>query len=126
VPCASFAAQAFASHSHFSNESQQQLQILGLTPLQPSRIYQSQGIGMLAGAFGSVWCGGGVVMVPLQMLSWESINAVRTSLGAVTLISIWALDVTPYQAMCSGWLVYLGVEVCVEPGRSTAPAQAMQ
>lgn len=77
------------------------------------RIYQSQGIGMLAGVLSGLFgVGGGVVMVPLQMLFLgESIkDAVRTSLGAVTLISIWAIG----RHALSGnvlWLagVYLGV-----------------
>lgn len=78
-----------------------------------SRIYQSEGIGILAGVLSGLFgVGGGVVMVPLQMLFLgESIkDAVRTSLGAVTLISIWAIG----RHALSGnvlWLpgVYLGV-----------------
>lgn len=78
-----------------------------------SHIYQSQGIGLVAGVLSGLFgVGGGVVMVPLQMLFLgESIkDAVRTSLGAVTLISIWAVG----RHALSGnvlWLagVYLGV-----------------
>ncbi|MBD2102868.1 sulfite exporter TauE/SafE family protein [Leptolyngbya sp. FACHB-261] len=59
-----------------------------------TQIYQSQGIGLLAGVLSGLFgVGGGVVMVPLQMLFLgEGIkDAVRTSLGAVTLISLWAV-----------------------------------
>jgi uncharacterized protein len=57
-------------------------------------IYQSEAIGLVAGVLSGLFgVGGGVVMTPLQMLFLgESIkDAIRNSLGAVTLISLWAL-----------------------------------
>ncbi|MDJ0704294.1 MAG: sulfite exporter TauE/SafE family protein [Leptolyngbyaceae cyanobacterium MO_188.B28] len=57
-------------------------------------IFQIQAIGLLAGLLAGLFgVGGGIVMVPLQMLFLgEPIkDAVRTSLGAVSLISVWAL-----------------------------------
>jgi uncharacterized protein len=77
------------------------------------RILPTQGIGLLAGALSGLFgVGGGIVMVPLQMLFLnETIkDAVRTSLGAITLISIWALG----RHALSGnvlWLagIYLGL-----------------
>ncbi|MCG8367851.1 MAG: sulfite exporter TauE/SafE family protein [Pseudanabaenales cyanobacterium] len=76
-------------------------------------IFQIQAIGVLAGLLAGVFgVGGGIVMVPLQMLFLgETIkNAVRTSLGAVSLISVWALA---HQAVSGNVLwqagIYLGI-----------------
>lgn len=77
------------------------------------RIFQTQGIGLLAGVLSGLFgVGGGIVMVPLQMLFLkESIkDAIRTSLGAIALISIWAVG----RHALSGnvlWLagLYLGI-----------------
>lgn len=57
-------------------------------------IFQTQGIGLIAGVLSGLFgVGGGVVMVPLQMLFLgENIKAaVRTSLGAIAFISVWAV-----------------------------------
>ncbi|HEY9619496.1 MAG TPA: sulfite exporter TauE/SafE family protein [Crinalium sp.] len=82
-------------------------------PVVDPKILPTQGIGLLAGALSGLFgVGGGIVMVPLQMLFLEETikDAVRTSLGAITLISIWALG----RHALSGnvlWLagVYLGL-----------------
>lgn len=57
-------------------------------------IFRGTGIGALAGVLAGLFgVGGGVVMVPLQLLYLgESIKeAVRTSLGVVALVAVWAL-----------------------------------
>jgi uncharacterized protein len=79
----------------------------------PLRIYQSQGIGLLAGLLSGLFgVGGGVVMVPLQMLllKQEIKDAIRVSLGAVTLIAIWAMGRHAFSGNVL-WLegIYLGV-----------------
>jgi uncharacterized protein len=79
----------------------------------PLRIYQSQGIGLLAGWLSGLFgVGGGVVMVPLQMLflKQEIKDAIRVSLGAVTLIAIWAIGRHAFSGNVL-WLegIYLGV-----------------
>lgn len=59
-----------------------------------SSLYQTQSIGVMAGILSGLFgVGGGMVMVPLQMLFLEETikDAVRTSLGAVLLISAWAV-----------------------------------
>lgn len=78
-----------------------------------SLLFQTQGIGLLAGILAGLFgVGGGIVMVPLQMLFLkEGIkDAIRTSLGAIALISIWAVG----RHALSGnvlWLagIYLGI-----------------
>lgn len=57
-------------------------------------VFRGTGIGALAGVLAGLFgVGGGVVMVPLQLLYLgESIKeAVRTSLGVVALVAVWAL-----------------------------------
>jgi len=69
--CASFAAQLAGLQviAIFLMNLKQQLQKSRLnTAPTKSCIYQSQGIGMLGVCFRVCLCGGGVVMVPLQML----------------------------------------------------------
>lgn len=58
-------------------------------------LIQSTGIGLLAGVLAGLFgVGGGIVMVPLQMLFLKETikDAVRTSLGAVCLIAIAAVS----------------------------------
>lgn len=98
------------------DESYSYPQSYGTVQLQPQqteaiatdpRILPSQGIGLVAGALSGLFgVGGGIVMVPLQMLFLnETIkDAVRTSLGAITLISIWALG----RHALSGNVLWLG------------------
>jgi uncharacterized membrane protein YfcA len=78
-----------------------------------SRTFQTQGIGLLAGMLSGLFgVGGGVVMVPLQMLFLEETikDAVRTSLGAVALISMFAVG---HHALAGNvlWIagIYLGL-----------------
>lgn len=68
-----------------------------LFPEQPDNplLIQSTGIGLLAGVLAGLFgVGGGIVMVPLQMLFLKETikDAVRTSLGAVCLIAIAAVS----------------------------------
>ncbi len=93
----------------------QKLQAVKPDAVSPSdpQIYQSEGIGLLAGVLSGLFgVGGGVVMVPLQMLLLgESIKeAVRNSLGAVTLIAIWAAGRHALAGNVLWWAgIYLGV-----------------
>lgn len=76
-----------------SSPSRQTAPVASVQPDQ-QEVFPTQGIGLLAGVLSGIFgVGGGIVMVPLQMLFLgEDIkSAVRTSLGAIVLISVWAV-----------------------------------
>ena len=88
--------------------------------LTDREIFQTQGIGLLAGVLSGLFgVGGGIVMVPLQMLFLgEDIKAaVRTSLGAIVLISISTVsrhaiagNVLWAEGICLGLGGFLGAQ----------------
>jgi len=58
-------------------------------------ILKTQGIGLIAGVLSGLFgVGGGIVMVPLQVLFLKMPikESVQTSYGAIVLISLWAVS----------------------------------
>lgn len=107
---------------YFMNLKQtlQQTTATNLLPAPPRQILPVIGIGLLAGLLSGLFgIGGGAVMVPLQMLFLgESIKAaVRTSLGAIVLISAsglaqhaWNHNVLWVAGLCLGLGGMLGAQ----------------
>ncbi len=110
----------YQTPTELENRQVSEVQALSSLKVAPVKVAPTATIGLLAGLLSGLFgVGGGVVMVPLQMLFLDEAikSAVRTSLGAIVLISIsglaqhtWNNNVLWIPGICLGLGGILGAQ----------------